>query len=91
MLPGVAVIAVGMAGAVAPLTTAVLSAVDARHTGTASGFNSAISRTGGLIATALSGAVIAAGAGAVGSFQAAALVGAAAAVLAGAIAWMTLK
>jgi EmrB/QacA subfamily drug resistance transporter len=91
VLPGVAVIALGMAGAVAPLTTAVLSAVDARHTGTASGFNSAISRTGGLIATALSGAVIAAGAGEVGSFHAAALVGAGAAVLAGAIAWVTLK
>ncbi|MDE1918050.1 MAG: MFS transporter [Sphingomonadales bacterium] len=57
--PGLVLIALGMAGAVAPLTTAVLSSVDSRHTGTASGFNSAISRTGGLIATALSGAVIA--------------------------------
>ena len=44
-----------MAGAVAPLTTAVLGAVDARHTGSASGFNSAVARTGGLIATALAG------------------------------------
>ncbi|WP_307088665.1 MFS transporter [Sphingomonas faeni] len=58
VFPGVAVIALGMAGAVAPLTTAVLSSVDARHTGTASGFNSAIARTGGLIATALVGAVM---------------------------------
>lgn len=57
--PGMVLVALGMAGAVAPLTTAVLSSVDDRHTGTASGFNSAISRTGGLIATALSGAVIA--------------------------------
>ena len=31
-------------------------AVDARHTGSASGFNSAIARTGGLVATALLGA-----------------------------------
>jgi EmrB/QacA subfamily drug resistance transporter len=51
-------IALGMAGAVAPLTTAVLGAVDARHTGSASGFNSAIARTGGLIATALLGGVL---------------------------------
>ena len=58
-LPAILVIACGMAGAVAPLTTAVLSSVDARHMGTASGFNSTIARTGGLIATALAGAVIA--------------------------------
>jgi MFS family permease len=38
ILPGMAVIAFGMAWAVAPLTTAVLSSVDRRHTGTASGF-----------------------------------------------------
>ena len=44
VLPGVLLIALGMAGAVAPLTTAVLSSVDDRHMGTASGFNSAIAR-----------------------------------------------
>jgi len=49
-----------MAGAVAPLTTAVLASVDARHTGAASGLNSALARLGGLIATALIGGVIAA-------------------------------
>jgi hypothetical protein len=47
-----------MAIAVAPLTTAVLSSVDARHTGTASGFNSAVARAGGLVATALLGAML---------------------------------
>jgi EmrB/QacA subfamily drug resistance transporter len=60
IFPALFVIAVGMAGAVAPLTTAVLSAVDARHVGAASGFNSAAARTGGLVATALLGAVLAA-------------------------------
>jgi hypothetical protein len=49
-----------MAGAVAPLTTAVLTAVDALHAGSASGFNSAVARTGGLVATALLGSVLAA-------------------------------
>jgi hypothetical protein len=63
-----------MAGAVAPLTNAVLGAVDARHTGSASGFNSAIARTGGLIATALLGSVLGAkGASVMTGFHAAAL------------------
>jgi EmrB/QacA subfamily drug resistance transporter len=89
--PAMLVIALGMAGAVAPLTTAVLSSVDSRHTGTASGFNSAIARTGGLIATALAGAVIAqSGAALTSAFQAAALIGALLAAASGAIAFLTL-
>lgn len=91
VLPGIAVIALGMAGAVAPLTTAVLASVDARHTGTASGFNSAVSRTGGLIATALAGTVIGStGAGLVATFHVAALVGAVAALAAAMTAFLTL-
>ena len=39
---------------------AVLGSVDARHTGAASGFNSAIARTGGLLGTALLGGVLSA-------------------------------
>ena len=39
--------------AVAPLTASVLGSVEERHVGTASGFNSAVARTGDLIATAL--------------------------------------
>jgi len=58
VLPAILLISLGMAGAVAPLTNAVLGAVDARHTGSASGFNSAIARAGGLIATALLGSVL---------------------------------
>ncbi|MGI4732513.1 MAG: MFS transporter [Janthinobacterium lividum] len=91
ILPGIVVIALGMAGAVAPLTTAVLGSVDERHTGTASGFNSAVSRSGGLIATALAGAVIArAGAEMTGAFHVAALVAAVSAAAAGLAAWWTL-
>ncbi|MBU7008918.1 hypothetical protein Ga0451573_003898, partial [Peptococcaceae bacterium DYL19] len=60
VFPGALAIAIGMASVAAPLTTAVLASVDETHTGTASGFNSAIARTGGLIATAIAGAVIAA-------------------------------
>jgi hypothetical protein len=58
-IPAMVVIALGMAGAVAPLTTAVLMSVDSHHTGAASGLNSAVARTGGLVATALIGPVIA--------------------------------
>lgn len=58
VLPAIVIISIGMAGAVAPLTNAVLGSVDERHTGSASGFNSAVARTGGLIATALLGSVL---------------------------------
>jgi EmrB/QacA subfamily drug resistance transporter len=68
--PGIIVLALGMAGAVAPLTTAVLSSVDERYTGAASGFNSAIARSAGLIAIASLGSVFAAsGAALVGAFH----------------------
>ena len=55
VFPTVLALSLGMAIAVAPLTTAVLGTVGARHTGTASGFNSAVARIGGLVATALLG------------------------------------
>ena len=60
MLPAILVVSVGMAAAVAPLTTAVLASVNARHAGAASGLNSALARLGGLIATAMIGGVISA-------------------------------
>jgi predicted MFS family arabinose efflux permease len=83
ILPTVALIALGTSGAVAPLTTAVLSAVDERHTGSASGFNSAVARTGGLVATALLGSVLAAqGDRLLAAFHVAMIAGAAACLLA---------
>ena len=92
ILPGVLVIAAGMALAVAPLTTAVLSSVDEKHTGTASGFNSAVARGGGLIATALGGAVLAmTGPGLIEAFHVAAVVAAVLAIAAGVAAWATLE
>ena len=91
VFPGVAVIALGMSCVAAPLTTAVLASVDDRHSGTASGFNSAIARTGGLIATAVAGAVIAsAGTALVDAFHAGALVGAGLAALSSLAALLTL-
>jgi EmrB/QacA subfamily drug resistance transporter len=79
VLPALVVIATGMAGAVAPLTNAVLGSVDARHTGSASGLNSAVARTGGMVATALLGGVLGTSGGAlIGGLHGSALVCAAA-------------
>ncbi|MDB5438101.1 MAG: transporter, partial [Caulobacteraceae bacterium] len=70
VLPAILVMAIGMAGAVAPLTTAVLSSVPASHTGSASGLNSALARIGGVVATALLGGVLGAkGAALIGGFR----------------------
>ncbi|MFL6741554.1 MAG: MFS transporter, partial [Sphingomicrobium sp.] len=57
--PAILVMAIGMTIAVAPLTSSVLGSVEERHVAMASGFNSAVARTGGLIATALLGSVLA--------------------------------
>jgi len=56
--PMITVMAIGMTVAVAPLTSSILGSVEERHVAMASGFNSAVARTGGLIATALLGAVL---------------------------------
>jgi hypothetical protein len=57
------VFGLGLSATVAPLTAAVLAAVDQRHSGIASGINNAIARVAGLLAIAALGAVVA------GSFQ----------------------
>ena len=76
------VMALGMTIAVAPLTSSVLGSVEEQHVAMASGFNSAVARTGGLIATALLGAVLASdGEALFAGFHAAMLVSAAVAAL----------
>ncbi len=84
LFPAVLVMSLGMSMAVAPLTTAVLASVDSAHRGSASGFNSAAARAGGLAATAMLGAVLAAqGQALLTAFRGAAAIGAVASILAG--------
>src|ERR1700722_5450361 len=59
VFPPTLLVALGMGACVAPLTTAVMTSVDANHVGLASGFNSAVARIAGLIAQALLGFVFA--------------------------------
>jgi EmrB/QacA subfamily drug resistance transporter len=92
VLPAMLVIALGMAGVAAPLTTAVLGSVDPTHTGLASGLNSAVARSGGMAATALIGGVLAArGPALFDAFHAAAIACAAACLAAAACSFALLR
>lgn len=92
VFPAVTVIALGMAVLVAPLTSTVLVSVDAEHTGMVSGFNSALSRAGGLLGVSLLGAVLAEQGDAIlEPYAVAMVIGAAVAALSGAVSFIGLR
>jgi EmrB/QacA subfamily drug resistance transporter len=92
VFPAVTLTALGMAILVAPLTSTVLVSVDAEHTGMVSGFNSALSRAGGLFGVSLLGAVLAEeGQAILAPYAVAMVIGAAVAGLSGVVSFVGLR
>jgi EmrB/QacA subfamily drug resistance transporter len=92
VFPAVALIALGMSILVAPLTSTVLVSVDPKHTGMVSGFNSALSRAGGLFGVSLLGAVLAeTGKALLAPYSVAMIIGAAVAALSGLVSFIGLR
>jgi len=57
MLPGILLVGIGLSVTVAPLTAAILGAVDSKRSGIASAINNVVARVAGLVAVALIGTV----------------------------------
>jgi hypothetical protein len=92
VLPAAIVLGLGLCLTVAPLTAAVLAAVDDHHIGVASGINNAIARLAALLAIAVLPFVtgLSASTSLIDAFPNAMRVSAGAAIAGAIVAWMTI-
>lgn len=90
VLPGMLVVGLGMAMTVAPLTAAILGAVDPARAGIGSAVNNAVARIAGLVAIASIGAIVA-GQLDVDGYRRAAMATAVLLVVGGAVSWIGIR
>nr|WP_062301023.1 MFS transporter [Demequina subtropica] len=89
-LPGIVVFGVGLTLMVAPLTSAILGAIDSERSGIASAVNNAVARIAGLVAVALIGTIVG-GTLDLDGFHRATVVTGAFMLVAGAISWAGIR
>jgi EmrB/QacA subfamily drug resistance transporter len=90
LLPGVAVVGLGMAMTVAPLTAAILGAVDPARAGIGSAVNNAVARIAGLVSIAAIGVIVGESLDVVG-YHRAAVATAALLVVGGVVSWIGIR
>lgn len=90
VLPGVVVFGLGLTITVAPLTSAILGAVDPSRAGTASAVNNAVARVAGLVLVALAG-IIVGGRLDLDGFHRAAIATAALLIVGGLVSWLGIR
>lgn len=90
VLPAMIVMGVGLSLTVAPLTAAILGAIDEKHSGIASAVNNAVSRVAGLLVVAMLSTIVG-GALDLDGFHNAAWVTAALLVLGGVVSWIGIR
>lgn len=90
VLPAMIVLGLGLALTVAPLTSAILGAIDERRSGIASAVNNAVSRVAGLLVVALLSTIVG-GSLDLGGFHSAAIVTAALFAAGGVVSWIGIR
>ncbi|MPT15885.1 MAG: MFS transporter [Microbacterium sp.] len=90
VLPAMIVMGLGLSLTVAPLTAAILGAIDENHSGIASAVNNAVSRVAGLLVVAMLSTIVG-GTLDLGGFHNAAWVTAALLVLGGVVSWIGIR
>jgi len=90
VLPAMLVLGVGLSLTVAPLTSAILGAIDENRSGIASAVNNAVSRVAGLLVVALLSTIVG-GALDLNGFHSAALVTAGLFALGGVVSWIGIR